>query len=130
MKITLTLHAINDESERDKAGMGIKPRLNSIVAGLCADGIRCEHEEWRPENGESQFNCMVREFETQFKDEMPDFFLSSEDKPKPANKSGKKGSKAVKKNLLAKENEKMAAKAKEKAKEKAKAKAKKKAKKS
>lgn len=87
--------AVNDEEDRDKAGLGSKPRLRSVVAGVCADGVRCEQEEWRPLKGESQFGCMVREFEAQFKDEMPEFFMTPNDKPKAAKKSANKGKKAV-----------------------------------
>lgn len=84
MKATLELHLINKEEDRDMAGMGSRPRLRSIVAGLTPQGgQKADQEEWRPNAGESQFACFVREFEEQYKSVMPEFFEVPSSKPEP-----------------------------------------------
>ena len=75
MKAKLELHLINSEEERDQSGLGSRPRLHSIVAGLTPEGSQgSPQEEWRPNSGESQFKCSVREFEEQYSEIMPEFF--------------------------------------------------------
>lgn len=98
MKALLQLHLINTEEDRNQAGLGSKPRLRSIVSGLTPEGSQgADQEEWRPNAGESQFDCFVREFKEQYEEIMPEFFLTPDQKPEPANKSTGKGKKATRK---------------------------------
>lgn len=96
MKATLQLHLINSEAERDQAGMGSRPRLRSIVAGLTPEGgQKAAQEEWRPRDGESQFDCFTREFKEQYAELMPEFFVVPGGKPEKV--TGVKAAKSYKK---------------------------------
>lgn len=98
MKATLQLHLINSEAERDQAGMGSRPRLRSIVAGLTPEGgQKAAQEEWRPRDGESQFDCFTREFKEQYSELMPEFFATPTTLKESVLK-GPKPKKAAKKN--------------------------------